>query len=194
MRNPLVAGERVYLRPLETADAEPLALMDANETDTFMWRRMMPGSPIHYESWIKDHYKDQPPPEIQLAVCLKADDRLIGMVGLEWIDWLNRAAETGSFLAPGEFRGHGYGTEAKHLLLEYAFDHLCLHVLSSVVYETNTRSAAALGKQGYRHAGRMKWMDVKDGRYIDANVFDVKRDEWLAAREAWRASREAVRS
>jgi RimJ/RimL family protein N-acetyltransferase len=65
-------------------------------------------------------------------------------------------------------------------------------VLSSVVFETNTRSAAALGKQGYRHAGRMKWMDVKDGRYIDANVFDVKRDEWLAAREAWRATRKAV--
>jgi len=36
MRNPIMVGERVYLRPLEVADAECLARMDAVETDTFM--------------------------------------------------------------------------------------------------------------------------------------------------------------
>jgi RimJ/RimL family protein N-acetyltransferase len=194
MRNPVLHGDRVYLRAVEAGDGEAYALMDANETDTFMWRRRMPDSPIAGEAWIKKLYEEQPPKRVSFSVCLKADDRLIGRVSLIGIDWLNRTAETASIMAPGEFRGHGYGTEAKHLLLEYAFDRLGLHVLMSFVHEPNTRSAAALDKQGYRPAGRARWVDVKDGRYIDGLLFDVTREEWLAARRAWRPSGEPVHS
>ncbi len=59
----------------------------------------------------------------------------------------------------------------------------------STVFEANTRSSAALAKQGYRPAGRLRWHDVKGGIYRDMLVFDLLRDEWLAAREAWRAAR-----
>ena len=50
-------------------------------------------------------------------------------------------------------------------------------------------AVAALAKQGYRPAGRFRWFEIKDGAYRDMLVFDVTRDEWLAARETWRASR-----
>src|SRR5262249_15733704 len=125
------------------------------------------------------------------AVCLKEADRFVGLVGVYGIDLVNRVGETGSFLGPAEVRGKGYGTEAKHLLLEYCFDHLHLHVLQSFVLETNTRSSAALAKQGYRHAGRIKWADVKNGPYVDGNGYDLMRHEWVAARAAWLQSRTA---
>lgn len=189
MRNPLLAGERLYLRPVETADAEPLAEMDAGETDTFMWRSRVPGSPLEYQNWIAELGKQQPPRHVFFSVCLRADDRFIGNVGVFDIDWLHRTGETASFLGPAEVRGHGYGTEAKHLLLEYCFDRLHLHVIRSEVDAPNTRSAAALAKQGYRPAGRLRWSDVKDGRYVDSLLFDLTREEWLAARDAWRAVR-----
>lgn len=191
MRSPIVAGERVYLRAMEAADAEVCARLDAAETDTFMWRSRIPTSPLEHESTIAEGYRQQPPRNLWLAVCLKDGDRFIGTVGVFDINWLHRTAETGSWLAPAEVRGQGYGTEAKHLLLEYCFDRLCLHVLKSEVDEPNTRSAAALGKQGYRPAGRRRWVDVKNGRYVDALLFDVTREDWLAAREAWRARRTA---
>jgi hypothetical protein len=57
--------------------------------------------------------------------------------------------------------------------------------------EPNTRSAAALAKQGYRRAGRLRWVEVKDGRYVDKLLFDLTRADWLAARDAWRARRAA---
>jgi RimJ/RimL family protein N-acetyltransferase len=91
-------------------------------------------------------------------------------------------------MARAEHRGKGYGTEAKHLLLEYAFDRVQLHVLYSWVWEPNTRSAAALMKQGYKPSGKLLRQDVKDGVYYGALMFDVKRDEWIEAREAWRES------
>ncbi len=189
MRNPIMVGERVYLRPLEVDDADGLATMDAVETDTFMWRGPMPTSPLRHAQWIEKLYEDWPPRDIVFAVCTVDDDRFLGLVGIYRVDWVNRVGETGSFLGPAEVRTKGHGTEAKHLLLEYCFDRLHLHVLQSFVLETNTRSSAALAKQGYRPAGRAKWADVKNGRFVDALVYDVKRAEWLAAREAWRKSR-----
>jgi len=189
MRNAMMVGARVYLRPFEVADAETLAAITATETDTFMYRGRTPFSPLAYERDIGEAYKGEHPPFIAFIVALRADDRCIGMVGVESIDYLQQTAWTFSQLGPAEFRNQGYGTEAKHLLLEYCFDRLLLHVLCSTVFETNTRSAAALIKQGYREAGRLKWIDVKGGRYRDALLFDILRDEWRAAYDTWRARR-----
>lgn len=184
MRNPMMIGERVYLRPFETADAETLAAIAATETDTFMYRGRKPFSPLAYERDTGEAYKGEYPPWIAFVVALRADDRCIGQIGVSDIDYLHRTAETFSALGPAEFRNRGYGTEAKHLLLEYCFDRLHLHALRSSVFEANTRSAAALLKQGYREAGRLKWADVKGGRYQDDLLFDLLRDEWLAARKS----------
>jgi RimJ/RimL family protein N-acetyltransferase len=187
MRSPVMAGERVYLRALEAGDALALAHIDAAETDTFMWRARVPTSPMEHERVIAEMYRQQPPGSLWFAVCTRDGDTFIGLVGVVGLDWVHRSGETATMLGPAEVRGKGYGTEAKHLLLEYCFERIHLHVLKSVVDEPNTRSAAALAKQGYRPAGRRRWWAVKDGRYVDALLFDVLRDEWLAAREAWRA-------
>ncbi len=189
MRNALMVGARVYLRPFETADAETLAAITATETDTFMYRGRAPFSPLAYERDIGEAYKGEQPPFVVFVVALRSDDRCIGLVGAVSIDYVHRTAETFSELGPAEFRSQGYGTEAKHLLLEYCFDRLHLHVLRSSVFEANTRSVAALLKQGYRAAGRLKWADVKGGRYRDDLLFDITRDEWRAAYDAWRARR-----
>lgn len=187
MRNPVLHSERVYLRALEVADAETMARFAAEEPDTFMYRGRQPLSPLALELWLTEAYKVQPPAYVDFGVCLREDDQLIGRVGINDLDWINRTGETGSLLG-ATFRNAGFGTEAKHLLLEYGFDVLHLHAIMSTVFEANTRSAAALAKQGYRPAGRMRWHDVKDGVYRDMLVFDLLRDEWLAARAAWRTA------
>jgi RimJ/RimL family protein N-acetyltransferase len=189
MRNAVMIGERVYLRPLELGDAEELARHAAVETETFFDDGRVPFSPLSFEHWIADLYKQQPPSEIEFAVCVREDDRFLGMVGVEGIDWVNRTGETGSYLGLPENRGKGYGTEAKHLLLEYCFDRIQLEMLHSMVWEPNTRSAAALRKQGYQPAGRMSHPVSREGVYHDFLMFDLSREEWLAARDAWRASR-----
>jgi hypothetical protein len=61
MRNPIMVGERVYLRPLEVEDAEAIAVMDAGETDTFMWRDRTPSSPLEHAQNITQAYLHQPP-------------------------------------------------------------------------------------------------------------------------------------
>ena len=97
--------------------------------------------------WQKD-----PPQDVEFAVVLRETGELIGENGLYDIDWLARTAES----APGSTaadRGQGYGTEAKLLLLEYAFERLGLNMIWAWVKARNPRSQAALRKQGYREPG-----------------------------------------
>lgn len=187
MRNPILVGRRVYLRPIEPADAESIANSTHTETETFFQSGRLPTSPIAEEKWIKSLYEKQPPGEVTLAACLVADDDIIGFVGLDDLDWTSRTAETHSYFGLAEHRGRGYGTEAKLLLLKYAFDHLNLHAIRSMVFERNERSWRALLKQGYQPAGRLRAHWPKDGQYLDALCFDVLRDEWFAAYQRWQA-------
>ncbi|HEV2128096.1 MAG TPA: GNAT family N-acetyltransferase [Thermomicrobiales bacterium] len=186
MRNAVKIGERVWLRPLELADARAIAL--AGHVETERVSRRVPTSVIAFERWVRGFATDGAPDAIAFAVCWHGDDTCIGTVRLGQIDWVNRTAETGSGLLSAEDRGRGIGTEAKHLLLEYAFVDLGLHALNAMVYEGNTRSAAALEKQGYRLAGRLTADVQRDGAFRDTLVFDLTREDWERARERRRSS------
>lgn len=186
MRNPIVVGQRVYLRAEEPDDVDAMALQYAQETDDFTddWGRY-PMSPITFQQMMEKSAQQYPPTSLTLQSCLIDDDSLIGWVGIFDLDLVDGTGETFSHFAPGEWRGRGYGTESKFLLLEYCFDHLGLHVIQSYVFAANERSAAALRKQGYQPAGTLRWHGTRRGVYLDTLMFDVKRDEYLAARERW---------
>lgn len=191
MRNPIITGERLYLRAEEPEDAQIHARFYAAETDDFIddFGRF-PQSPLMFDHIIRETYESQPPTDIGFAACLKENDEVIGRVGFFHVDYVNRNAESYSVFGP-DWRSKGYGTESKFLLLDYAFNQLGLHVVQSYVWGANERSATALLRQGYRSAGRYKWDNTRRGVYLDVLIFDVKRDEFLAARDDWRGRRAA---
>jgi len=185
--NAVMIGKRVYLRPPTKADAEEIARYGRRETETFFdIGRHLP-MPAGFARWGDEQQKEAFPDWIRFAVCLRENDELIGEVGMLEVDYLNRAAETASFFHRPEYRGGGYGSEAKHLLLEYAFEKLGLHMVQSWVYFPNTRSAAALRKQGYREAGRVNWIYAHNGSFDSFVVFDLLASEWRAMpRAEWK--------
>jgi RimJ/RimL family protein N-acetyltransferase len=65
-------------------------------------------------------------------------------------------------------------------MFDYAFNTLGLHMVQSWVMFENTRSAAALRKQGYRDAGRVDWFMPRDGAFTSTSTFDLLADEWRA--------------
>ena len=187
MRNPLMVGPRVYLRPLEGSDAESLARGRHEETETFFDGGRVPMSELAFAQWIEEVYAEQPPEEIQMGICLKESDDLVGLVGVSNLDWVNRTGETEIYLSSPAHRERGFGTEAKHLLLEYCFDRLHLEMVSSFIWEPNQRSVASVLRQGYQPAGRIKTRVPQDGSFRDVLVFDVSREEWIEARAKWHA-------
>ncbi|MDP8907685.1 MAG: GNAT family N-acetyltransferase [Chloroflexota bacterium] len=182
VRNAIKVGARVYLRPLEVADAPRFAEAGARETESGHDYRL-PVSELAFVHWITAMSRTRPPREITFAVCEQETDRPLGGVTIRHLDWVNRTGETGSGLLAAADRGKGLGTEAKHLLLDYCFNDLGLQAVSASVSALNPRSAAALRKQGYRLAGRLTGDTFKNGAWQDALIFDLLREEWLAARE-----------
>ena len=181
-RNAVMLGQRVYLRALEPEDAEQIARWSREETETFFDNGRSIRSPITFNHFAKKGYEDDPPEHVEFAVVLRDGDELIGDVGLYDISWVHRTAETGSYLYRPDRRSGGLGSEAKHLLIEYAFDRLNLHMVRSFVWSPNTRSAAALRKQGYRDAGRLHWTSLRGGEFVDTLVFDLLAEEWRTSR------------
>lgn len=175
----VIIGERVYLRPQDKSDAKrdiDMARLD-EETAFEIGRRLT--SKAAWAASIGAPGDGDYPHSPWFTVCLRETDEQIGAVGLMGVDWVNRTGETGSTFYK-DYRGKGYGTEAKHLLLEYAFDTLGLHCVNSLVYFSNTRSAAALRKQGYREAGRLCWTHAFAGGFGNEIVFDLLASEWRA--------------
>jgi RimJ/RimL family protein N-acetyltransferase len=178
----VMVGERVYLRAVEDDDADECAFWSRREPETFFDNGRPIRSPISSASLHRKLAEDDPPRWIRFAICLRENDEVIGSNGLEGIDVIQRTAETETEIFRVEYRGKGYGTEAKHLLLAYAFERLGLHMVRSYVWEPNTRSATALRKQGYRDAGAVAWTGQKNGELIGDLVFDLLASEWQAAR------------
>ncbi len=143
-----------------------------------------PISAVAFADWFAEIGKENPSNDMEVAVVLRESGEIIGEVGLYDIDWIARHGETGSWIHKAEHRGNGYGTEAKMLLLEYAFERLGLNMLWSWVKETNPRSQAALRKQGYRDAGVTHWTGFGPQGFEGSRMFDVLASEWFAGQEA----------
>lgn len=178
----ILLSERLYLRAFEPADVEQMVQARMRETETFHDNRW-PTSSLLMAETIANMSKDALPSEVIFAIVRRSDDQLLGTNGLFEIDWVNGTAETATELFRAGDRGAGYGTEAKHLLLEYAFGVIGLHMVRSFVWEPNTRSAVALRKQGYRDAGFIAWRSLYRGAPRGDFVFDLLASEWFAARQ-----------
>jgi RimJ/RimL family protein N-acetyltransferase len=138
------------------------------------------------KEWIANMSAKGLPRNIIFAVELRRGEKHIGSVALHQIDWVQRRATTGSFISPASLRGKGYATEAKELLLGYAFDELGLHSIWSIANANNPASIRALEKQGYKRSGVWRQATLVKGEWVDAVYFDILQDEWAAMRQGAR--------
>lgn len=107
----------------------------------------------------------------------------IGMIGLHHINHFDGTAVTGTLIGNKNYWGRGYGTDAKMLLLWYAFTVLNLRRISSRVMSSNPRSLKCQLRCGYTIEGVMKKEVYKNGRYHDLVLLAVFRRGWM---KLWR--------
>lgn len=179
MHNPLKVGENLYLRHIEPGDAIVLSRSSHMEPETeFLGGGRVPMSVLSFEWWIQRINTANEPTESVFAICRLSDDAFLGTTSLRHIDRRNGTAETGIGLVASDHRGRGIGTEAKHLLLSYAFQDLDLHAVSATIFEGNLRSIRAVEKQGYELAGRLSATQVVRGIFRDTLVYSLTRQDW----------------
>ncbi len=171
-------GKRLYLRPVEKGDLPKLTVWINDPEVTENLTVMHPFSLEWEEVWFKGLVERQGK-DVILGIVLKDNDELIGNMGLHGIDHMNGRAMTGSLIGKREYWGKGYGTEAKMLVLDYAFNTLNLRKICSLVYASNPRSKRCLEKCGYREEGLLKEHVYRNGKYVDVFQMAVFKDSFL---------------
>ena len=104
---------------------------------------------------------------------------LIGVMGLHQINAKDGTAVTGSFIGEKQYWSKGYGTEAKKLVLGYAFNTLNLRKIRSMVYYFNGRSKRCLEKCGYHQEGVLERQNYRNGKYVDEILMAIFKEDFL---------------
>jgi len=169
-------GTRVTLRPVLREDIEQFMIWMNNPDITQFLLRTDPVSLKQEEEWFERVSK--PNGSYTLAIVENESGKLIGSMGINQIDQKHGTAVTGAMIGSEDHRNKGYGTEAKMLLLEYAFHELNLRKIYSYVIEYNGRSARYSEKCGYVEEARLPKHYYKKGKYWDQIILAVYRDNW----------------
>lgn len=106
------------------------------------------------------------------------ENKLIGTLGLEHINWIERSAVLGIFIGDKEFRNNGYGVEAINLLLEYGFKYLNLHSIRLSLLSINERAHKCYKKCGFKDTGCSREEIFINGRYYDKLYMDILENEF----------------
>ncbi len=106
------------------------------------------------------------------------EDKLIGTIGLEEFNWVDRSAVLGIFIGDKEYRSNGYGTEAIKLLLEYGFRYLNLHSIRLQLLAINERAHKCYLKCGFKDTGCERERVYINGKYYDKLHMDILENEF----------------
>ena len=127
---------------------------------------------------IKKYLEDNSSPEATFAIVTIENDKMIGTVGLENVNSINRTATLGIFIGDKDYRDKGYGTEAIRLILEYGFKYLNLHSIRLDLLAVNERAHKCYLKCGFKDTGKSREEIFLNGKYYDKLHMDILEDEF----------------
>jgi RimJ/RimL family protein N-acetyltransferase len=176
MTRPNTEPPRVRLRDITLADADLLDAWDGQRSPYNDFG--LPHDPTDRDALARGPLRTER--NGQLIVELVADGRPIGTVG--WHREMygpnpeSSAFNFGIELIP-EARGHGYGTEAQALLVDYLFDNTDVHRVEASTDVSNIAEQRSLEKAGLRREGVTRGAQFRAGAYHDLIVFALLRDD-----------------
>lgn len=123
-----------------------------------------------------------------VAIVTLHDERVVGTSRLSEINAMHRRCELGfSWYEPTLFRS-GVNTDAKMLLLSFAFETLRLIRVQLQTDTRNLRSQAAITALGARYEGVLKRHQVAKGGYVrDTMIYGITDFDWPEVKKALRA-------
>ena len=127
--------------------------------------------------WAITAAAEQPRSLYELAVVLRAEQRLIGTATLQ-VDSRERRQANFSYLFHPDYWGQGYATEAIRRLIHFGFTELHLHRVADDVDARNLASVRVMEKLSMRREGHLRETIWKDGRWYDEYLYAILAHEW----------------
>jgi RimJ/RimL family protein N-acetyltransferase len=175
-------GRKTILRPLNKATDVGAITQWVNDPDVQQYVGMFLPETLEQErTWLEK--LDNNEKNIVFAIQTKptkiTPSRFIGLIGIHGINWKDRVAETGALIGDKRYWSRGYGTDAKMQVINYAFNALNLHKLTSAAIAYNERSLRYSLHCGYKVEGTRKRQIFKSGEYHDLVILGLFKEDWL---------------
>ena len=175
----LKLADELELRLLEERHAEELfAVVDQNRPYLRQWLPWLDTniSSNDTRSFIKSAL-DQFANNGGLVAGLWERDRIVGIISYNCIDWQNRIAHVGYWLA-AEHQGKGIMTRACRALITYAFNELELNRVEIRCATKNKRSRAIPERLGFVQEGTVRHAEWLYDHYVDHIIYGILASEW----------------
>lgn len=173
-----LSGE-VRLRPLEEHHVTDLHLLIESNRDFL----------AQWVNWIQDHRSIEASLYLTqeavrqfannrgLTAGIWYDDKLIGCVGHEHIDWKNETGQL-SFWIAEKYQGAGLATRSVRSLIKHSFYRLGLTRLEIHAGIENIRAGALAERLGFQREGIRREALLLNGERFDVYVYGLLEREW----------------
>lgn len=177
------------------AEGKDIALVTIEREDTKVWNYISePETQLYLSRYgylstpesTNDFYDSvcRNPDKLTFSIYSKPLDGVVGAMTLE-VNRMHRHGYIGICIYKPKDCGHGIGTEALELLLDYAFNYLALHKVWLDVIADNERAVHIYrDKLGMRECGYQKEHYYRRGKWCDFIHFELLRSEYLAQNTA----------
>jgi RimJ/RimL family protein N-acetyltransferase len=167
-------SERLYIRAIQLSDT-PLIVKWKDDPYT---RKMSVG--VDTEITVDNQERDiarsiVSDNEVYLIIVLKATNKPIGYIRLNWLDDNRRLGWLRFGL--GEERGHGYAREALKATITKFFKN-GLHRIDAEVFDFNHRSHGLLQDLGFKHEGTRRLAHYTNEGFYNIYILGLLDSEW----------------
>lgn len=175
----MLTGKKVFLRPYKRSDLKYF-LKWFNDPEVTQYLLMyLPMTEMAEEKYIEElAARSQTDVPFVIEAIEGNINKPIGTIGLHGIKSKDHNAIFGIAIGEKEYWSKGYGTEAARLLIDYGFQQLNLHRISSDAFDFNERSIRLHKRVGFKEEGRRRQDVFKNGQYHDEVQFGLLRSEW----------------
>jgi RimJ/RimL family protein N-acetyltransferase len=180
---PTLEGGHVTLRPLAPEDRDPLLSAAADGRLWELFYTIAPG-PDTIDYWLANALRERGEGRGMPFAVLDAGGSVVGTTRYLRMNRANRRVEIGGTFYAARAQRTGLNTEAKLLLMTYAFETLdcvCVQFRTDWFNKPSQRAIERLGAKldGVLRAQRI----MPDGRVRDTMVYSVLEHEWPGVRQ-----------
>jgi ribosomal-protein-serine acetyltransferase len=175
----LRVDQEIELRLLNEHDAKPLfALIDKNRRHLREWlpwldMNLRVEDTMQFILTDRSHYEH----EQCFNTGIWYRNAIVGVIGYHPIDWLNRSAMVGYWLA-SEYQGKGIMVRACRALTTYSFAILNLNRIDIRCATGNIKSCAIPKRLGFVYEGTFREGEWLYDHFVDLFVFSMLAKDW----------------
>ena len=171
---------RLSLQPLELGHAEDL-LNYRSDAEINKYQGWIPDSIEGVRDFIKNKVAttfDIPDTWFQFAIITKEDKKLVGDLGVHFIDEDNTQAELGCSLDK-QYHGNGFALEAMNAVIDYLFNTLNKHRIHASVDPRNISSVKLIDNLGFRKEAHFRESLFLNNEWVDDVIYAQLKSEWF---------------